>query len=385
MRALRVLVPIGAILVLSGCRSDRSRVERRIEDGVETILNRVEPYRIGGKAVSFRLEEEFRLDLGREDLVAAGLFYPQGVHADSRGNVFILDRERKSDHFVFAFDAAGRFLRKFGRRGQGPGELQNAAMIGVDSRDEIWADDVYAHKILYFGADGSFRREVRYPTGWRAVTPLENGGFLAMGSYMEESPRGIGTHLRLYDSAFREVKLLDFFDTTPFSPGKRSTGLIILFTWKVRNGRIYVGNEQRGYEIWVYDLTGRLLRRIRKEHARVPYPREYRKQTEEMAKRRPELYPAEETPPYNSFFVDDNGSLFIMTYEPGAGPGEYMHDIFDPDGVSVGQVSLGRSGWMGRALNPMQAEARNGRYYRLRFVSDETPDAELVVSRMIRE
>jgi phage anti-repressor protein len=39
-------------------------------------------------------------------------------------------------------------------------------------------------------------------------------------------------------------------------------------------GNIYVGNTERGYEISVYDLDGRPIRRIRKEFIHVPVPDE---------------------------------------------------------------------------------------------------------------
>ena len=42
-------------------------------------------------------------------------------------------------------------------------------------------------------------------------------------------------------------------------------------------------------------------------------------------------------PPFHALFADDGDRLFVMTYEEGINPGEYMYDIFDPDGVCIGR------------------------------------------------
>jgi len=37
--------------------------------------------------------------------------------------------------------------------------------------------------------------------------------------------------------------------------------------------------------------------------------------------------------PCHSFFTDEQGRLYIMTYKDGENPGEKIFDIFNPDGV----------------------------------------------------
>jgi hypothetical protein len=169
------------------------------------------------------------------------------------------------------------------------------------------------------------------------------------------------------------------------APGKKTPGTILAFLWRVAGGRIYAGNEQRGYEILVYDLEGNLLRKIRKEYDPVPYPEEFRKQTEVLAARQPamNLFARKDMLPFNSFFVDDEGRLFVMTYEPGNDQDAYIHDVFDRDGVLVARVPLGKYGILGRSMNPLRATSKNGRFYRVRF--KESGHAELVVYKMLWE
>ncbi len=179
------------------------------------------------------------------------------------------------------------------------------------------------------------------------------------------------------------LKKLDFIDMSDMTPGKKTPGIILSYRWGVVGGRIFVGNLQRGYELWEFDSRGDLLRKIRKEFKPVPYPEEFRKQTEELAASQPalNLFALQDAPPFNSFFHDDDGRLFVMTYEQGPGKDEFIHDIYSAEGVFIGRIPLGRYGILGRALNPLRTTAKNGKFYRLRFKESGYP--ELIVYRMV--
>jgi hypothetical protein len=187
----------------------------------------------------------------------------------------------------------------------------------------------------------------------------------------------------LFNSEFQEVKKIDSFDMSTYAPGKQNPGTIISWYWRVADDRIYVGNEQRGYELWVFDLQGNLLRKIRKDYHPVPYPEEFRQQTEKLAAAQPglNLVALKNMPPFNSFFPDDEGRLFVMTYEPGERKEEFVHDIFNPEGIFIGRIPLGKYGILGRSLNHQRATIKNGRFYRLFFKESGFP--ELLVYKMV--
>jgi hypothetical protein len=50
----------------------RGAVRTKDADGVETVLNGVEPYRINGKAVSLVLEREMSIDTENEAVIKTG-------------------------------------------------------------------------------------------------------------------------------------------------------------------------------------------------------------------------------------------------------------------------------------------------------------------------
>jgi hypothetical protein len=96
---------------------------------------------------------------------------------------------------------------------------------------------------------------------------------------------------------------------------------------------------------------------------------------------RDDLYPREYTPPLNSFFIDDDDRLYAMTYEQEENQEEYIHDIYNADGVFIGRKSFGMTYMLGQGLNHLRVNARNNRYYRLRY-KEELGYVELIVYKM---
>ena len=123
---------------------------------------------------------------------------------------------------------------------------------------------------------------------------------------------------------------------------KKRKGTPPLWCWSVSKSYVYVANEERGYEIWAYDLDGNLVRKIKKEYKKVPISEEYKKKKIDSS---PDIFKKmtffpEFFPPYQSFFTDDRGRLFVMTYEEGENPGEFITDIFNNEGAFIGRKSL---------------------------------------------
>jgi hypothetical protein len=69
-----------------------------------------------------------------------------------------------------------------------------------------------------------------------------------------------------------------------------------------------------------------------------------------------------------------------MTYEQGTNKDEFIHDVFNKDGVLIARIPLGKYGIMGRSLNHLRATATNGKFYRVTFKENGFP--ELIVYRM---
>lgn len=368
------------------CGPKQEKVERYTEDGVEVVINHLEPYEIKGEPSTFILDEEFTIDTERDDIAELGLT-DIGVYfdADSNGNIYLASH-KNTEGIIFKFDRYGNFIRSFVRKGQGPGELQahtsQSLCLNVDHKDHIAVSD-FGNKISKFGSEGNLIGEVKLNSNIIYAIPLENGNYLTYIRVMDPSAEFINQNpLSLYNNKFEEIKQLDLQKIPNPIIGKRLKGTYHILSWSVSRGRIFTGFQERGYEIYVYDLEGNLLQKIKKEYKPVPVPEEHKKKIMKDFKApifddiRNKIYFPHSMPPYQSFFTDDEGRLLVMTYEKGKNPGEYIYDIFNPDGIFISSKSL-------RVFNDesgVYAKIKNGRFYCLN--EKDSGYKELVVYRM---
>jgi len=349
----------GAGLLIS-CANERTKIDKIHENGVEVVLNHIEPYRIKGQPSTLFLEKVLSIDMERADLAEAGMGTAGEWDADNDGNVFVVCFKNK-ENYIFRFDRDGRLTGSFGRRGQGPGELQWPFLSGVSSPGRISLTD-YLQKFIVYDLRGAVLREVKLTRRALHIDPLRNGKYVVFG-IGSEPPKGdvYIDRLTLCDGEFKDLKILDRYEAS-LDNGRQ----VPYFMWRVSGDRIFVVNQERGYEIWVYDLDGNLVRKIRKEHRPVRVTEEIKEAVLGPDYRRSGLpqnkYFSDPLPPLNQFFADDEGRIFVMTYEAGPNPGEYIWDIFNPDGVFVGRKALNIL-WASLYMGPRYTFVKKGRLY----------------------
>jgi len=83
--------------------------------------------------------------------------------------------------------------------------------------------------------------------------------------------------------------------------------------------------------------------------------------------------------PIRFFKVDDDNRLFVMTYEKGKRPGEFMYDIFNPEGVFVGRKNLNLR-WADLFFGVKYQAIKNNRLYCYRENHDGY--IEMVISKI---
>jgi len=360
--------------------SSKNEVEKAYEDGVEIILNRVEPYRLEEKPSTFDLETVLTIDMEREDIVREGMGGAGEFDVDGEGNIYIV-AFKNAKNFVYRFDQKGELLNSFGRYGQGPGELEWPFLNKVFEDGRIaFTDLMIKYKVL--NKEGHLVQEICPRFRISYVFPLENGKFIVERPRYDEitSRDGLVPYtVSLCDSNFKKIKELDRHQWPP-----NNERLVPVFMWRVSAGHIYIANEERGYEILDYDLEGNLRRKIRKAYRPVVVTEEIKKDRFDFRYEQSGIshdrYFPNPLPPLSSFFVDDEGRLFVMTYEAGNSPGEYMYDLFNANGVFIGRKSLNMGS--SQFISKIQyAKIRKGFLYYYR--EKENGYKELVVQRVI--
>jgi len=80
---------------------------------------------------------------------------PTDVAWDSAGNIFVADGMGNAR--VAKFDKAGKFVKSWGKRGNGQGEFANVRSIAVDAQGNVYAADGGNQRVQVFDNDGNFK------------------------------------------------------------------------------------------------------------------------------------------------------------------------------------------------------------------------------------
>lgn len=341
-RVLKRLASLAIVLLFfCFCTPKEEKVEKIVDDGVEVILNHIEPYKLRGEPSTFDLIEEYSIDFARDDIGEMGIADATDFEIDSESNIYFT-HSHKDEDLVFKFDITGNFISSFGRKGQGPGEIQFILHSGIDSQDNLIISDHVNKKMLFFSKEGKLSDEIRYPLNVWSIFPLENGKYIASWRKSDPSADYFWEGISLFDSSFKEIKILDKHKyPSPIKKGYRGVNINPFFIRYICNEHIYIGNENRGYEILIFDLDGNPARKIRKEYTPIKVPSDLINERKERYKKTPlKLWFPEYYLPICDFLPDDEGRLYVMTFEKGDNEGEFWYDIFNPEGIFVGRKSL---------------------------------------------
>jgi 6-bladed beta-propeller len=256
------------------------------------------------------------------------------------GRVYIQD---KKDIAVYSFDD-GRFLRRIGRPGQGPGEFALLGGFYVLS-DRIVVADIA--KTLFFSVEGEYLGQIVPPTRIMTYPFLPVGKhFVGFPRERQEDgsllpPKGV-----VYDAAGKPAKrFIDVPDILPPPPpppprgSSRPAGsedvLMIrdYFDYAVHDDKIFVADSSKGFFISVFDETGTLLYEIRQALEKLKVTRDYR----DFAKKsQPERYWATHKPIFPDYFPAiaafkiDGGRIYAIT--PAKRDGRYEVIVMDLKG-----------------------------------------------------
>jgi len=352
---MKTLGFIGVIFLiaaaLAACGGGGSGVNRTIENGVEVVLNPSDLAQIKRKPLVLTLERVFSLDTEDNATAAIGITDIAHFDVDRAGNILILIPPTGPRDSVYKLSPEGKLLASFARIGQGPNEVEYPGEVLANDNKEVWVLESPKNMVNVFDGEGKPLAE-RSPVKFESIIPLANGNHLVTRLVAADlTMKYLPMVIELYDPAFRLLQELDrsvsYANRTVYEkvPEPYVCGTGFTFQGRAFRDRIYVANSERGYEIRVFDLEGQLIRKIQKEYSPVPVTEDYRKEylkdyLEFMPDYAKKIYFPENWQPFHAFFPDEEGRLFVMTYEPGERPGEFVYDIFDKDGVFVARTSL---------------------------------------------
>ena len=119
----------------------------------------------GHQVIKFSPDGVELMRLGKAGVSGSGpdLFdQPNDVVVAPNGDIFVTDSHRRGkNNRVVKFDKSGKFIKEWGRKGSGPGELSEPHAIAMDSQGRLFVGDRENNRIQIFDQDGKFLDEWR--------------------------------------------------------------------------------------------------------------------------------------------------------------------------------------------------------------------------------
>lgn len=335
-----IFVVAGSLVFLVAAIEGQYKV--KTENGVTVVTNGKKPDPPRGAPTKLVLEEVYTVGGG----AAPDALFVEITALDvlDDGTAYVLDTK---DNRVKVFDAKGKFLRAFGKAGQGPGELNQPVGILITPEKEVLVEDALNQRLAVFGLDGTFRRHISTAKalGLSGIQMDGRGLIVARSMGLGEAGK-MSMDVKTYDKDLNtKVKLTSFeFPVSLQAKINPFSAMNLLYTLDGQ-GFLYFGS-QPNYVIKVLSLEGKLVKTIGREYDPIAITQADK---DEMLGLIPNVsgvnvrdmiqFP-EHFPPFGNFVLADEGRLLVRTYEKGRAKKEYYWDVFDAEGRYIAKVPI---------------------------------------------
>ena len=258
------------------------------------------------------------------------LYFPQGIMDmvfAQDGSFFATGFGNKAQHCVYKFDKNGKFIKKIGRKGRGPGDLYHPGALSIlDNKYLIVCEYATSGRISVFDLNGNFVKIIRIKGNVFDVVGLENGKFVWLN-------KKFGMHYSfeviLSDMTGKTLKVINKFSEKrrnfSVSPSKYYGEVFIR---RNKSGELIVGFNKAN-DVFVYDHEGDLIKKfklsIKRREINKKDKESFYKVMEEQAERYPmykrviermyemNIFP-DFTPYYENVKIDSNNNLLCFTF-----------------------------------------------------------------------
>jgi hypothetical protein len=244
---------------------------------------------------------------------------------DGNGFIYILDTKESQ---IKVFDSTGKFIRKFGKKGQGPGEINlPLEMSFLRPKNEIAVLD-NSRRISFFTLDGDFQRVVSTTKIWALRFRIDSAGNFYMTEGLIDPPNSWYIH-RKFDE---NMNLLFEVGRSPAPTPLAFNPFMAISSWVLDENDNVIYGYPKTYEIQWISPQNKLFKKILKDYDPVEVSKtdtaDYAKTVGEGMKAAFSSHHSA----YRSFTVDDEGRLFVETWKMTEDNKNYFYDIFDGEG-----------------------------------------------------
>jgi hypothetical protein len=259
--------------------------------------------------------------LGTKIVPLSEIMRPRFISVD-KNRIYIFE-----DDFSISIYSADdfRFQKKFGKRGQAPGEFGFIPFLKV-CEDFLIVNDL--RKLMYFTLDGDFKKQIQIPFNFyyannHLFVPLDEY-FIGFPPELTQDSRRV-RYGRIFNQEFQLIK--QFYDEVPntFPPpppppppssGKKvNIEVFSDYTYSaVEEGKIFVADSRKGFHISVFDKNGNLLYEIHKDYGKLKVSKKFKDAFAKERMDRPFNYKFNKYFPAFFGFKIDNQKIYMLTF-----------------------------------------------------------------------
>ncbi|MDH5385785.1 MAG: 6-bladed beta-propeller [Candidatus Aminicenantes bacterium] len=281
----------------------------------------------------FSLEEELSIGEaeGREEYMFSQI---RSIAVDDVGRIYVLDAR---EAHVEVFDQDRSYIRTIGRKGQGPGELSFPLSLFITPQNELVVED-FNSRLAFFSLEGEFKKNLLIAKVRLVRIDIDSEGSM-VGIVIvreEENPR---YELKKFDSDLNYLHSLGSSPLPSARDGSINPFMGIILSQIDNNDQIICGYPEK-YEIKIFDKEGKLKRKIMKEYDPVEITEEEIEEETEGAPPDIKLSIPKYHTAYSWFKTDDEGRIFIRTWERAAEREGNYYDVFDSEGKCISKILL---------------------------------------------
>ena len=227
-----------------------------------------------------------------------------------------------------------KLLKKFGRRGEGPGEFSSDLDINI-LKEKIMIES--QGKLSFYSLKGDLIKEMRRSPKYRRLKILEDRYVASSGILSKDVYHNVA---KILDADFNELKTF-YHDEAMYHQKKQGTNYASTWDFDVSEKKCFIVGSS-DFKIDVFNKNGDLLYTISPQYEKVKFPQEFIDAWFKRIKRRrgmnfyeyakkkvrwPEFFPA-----IRDLMVD-NGHVYVITWRKKEQEHEFF--IFDLEGKLV--------------------------------------------------
>jgi len=331
-KVISIIIFLSAFIMLISFGEQKAEWKGKIEveNGIKVIKNPKGPmYR----DEAFSLEEDLKIGeaVGDENYMFSQIRH---LAVDKSENIYVSDTK---EMHIKVFDKNGKFLRVFGKAGQGPGEIGRITNIQLTAKNELLVNDGRNRKIQYFSLDGEFIRskDIGKIRALGVFCDSNENYYIATGTPRPPNP---SYELLKYDS---DMNLITTIAKIPAQdPAKPLNPLMLIFRYQVMDDNCLLYGYPASYELQIFNPKGKVIKKIIRDYNPVPVSEVEKEEWQKSIRLERKIEFPRYHPAFTYFIMDDERRIFVHTWEkPDSGEG-YFSDVFDSDGRYLAKIPL---------------------------------------------